>query len=103
MEDMIWKVHGDAWQCSNCSTIVMCSKLITDLKYCPNCGYRATAYETEMHEPGKPNAIVMHPMEEHEEFSLIRWEVDDDSLSDDFEERVKEVNEMIERGDFDDI
>ena len=102
MKDMIWQVHGGSWRCSNCLTMPMC-KEITDMKYCPNCGAKATAYETEIYKPGKPNAIVMHPMEEHEEFSLIRWEVDNDSLSDDFEERVKQVNEMIERGDFDDI
>lgn len=87
MKDMIWQVHGGSWRCSNCLTMPMC-KAITDIKYCPNCGAKAIAYETELYETEKLRAVVTHPMKDWTSAGIIQE--NDDSLSDNFEEWIVE-------------
>lgn len=87
MKDMIWQVHGGSWRCSNCLTMPMC-KTITEIKYCPNCGAKAIAYETELYETERLRAVITHPMELWTSVGT-RWK-NDDFLSDDFKELVIE-------------
>ncbi len=63
MKYMIWKVHGDTWRCPICLTEPM-FKEITDMKYCPNCGAKATAYETVIYKDEKACGVLLNWMEE---------------------------------------
>jgi len=63
MKEMIWKVFGGSWRCSNCLTMPMC-KDITDMKYCPNCGAKAIAYETDVCKDGRIYGVLLNWMEE---------------------------------------
>lgn len=58
---MIWKAFGGSFRCSCCNGMPE-FKDITRLKYCPNCGAKATAYEAYKNEDGKI-VIVHYPME----------------------------------------
>ena len=59
---MIWKAFGGSFRCSCCNYMPEFRGSITKVKYCQNCGAKATAYEAYTNEDGKI-VIEQYPME----------------------------------------